>query len=594
MLAMLLIGACSDPPSSMDAAVDAATDSAPPDSLPPIEPTEPTPVAAPAPPELGPCRTGWRAVMGPDFMECDPWPEGGQEVCGPDEAHFPGEAGCRRIGDACPVDGVPRDLPPDAIHVRAGATDGDGTIGAPFGTIAEALAIVGSDAVIGLAVGTYPEESFIRDPSLTIVGACTDTVIGPVGGTAFFAFGGTLTLRNMRIREATGGVIARDGVVNLDSIIFEDLTDSAVSTGGDASVVGQDLLVRRAGGDGVFLGGGQAVFDRFVLEDIRGHALTAVRAELHASSIAIDVVAGLSAVFVSAVSATVTVEGAVMTSDPLAMLIATDSSVHVADAVLSAPPGSSPSEDQVTVLALDASELELQRVVLTRPTGLAIGVGGTGSTAMMRDVVVREMVGEGHGIEIGDGAQADLGRVWVDHAGRNAMLFYGAGTTAVAQDLHVLSSQPDSTGRWGRGIGVQTGADLTADRVLLEEHHEVSLVVASIGTRAAFTDLTIRDTRERPCGASGCPTGGIGMGAYLGGSAQVERFHIEHNALLGFQVATGGILELADGVVSHNPIGVNIQSVEYDIQLLTDRVEYRDNGQNLDSTELFVPAPATL
>ena len=51
-------------------------------------------------------------------------------------------------------------------------------------------------------------------------------------------------------------------------------------------------------------------------------------------------------------------------------------------------------------------------------------------------------------------------------------------------------------------------------------------------------------------------------------------------------------LDLAEGVISGAAIGACVQSDGYDLGRLS--VEYRDNGTNLDTTELPVPPPLDL
>ena len=56
-------------------------------------------------PVLTPCPEGWRKVpvtKSGDVMGCDPYPKEGAHECASDEAHFPSEPGCSRIGTACP------------------------------------------------------------------------------------------------------------------------------------------------------------------------------------------------------------------------------------------------------------------------------------------------------------------------------------------------------------------------------------------------------------------------------------------------------------------------------------------------------------
>ena len=48
-------------------------------------------------------------------------------------------------------------------------------------------------------------------------------------------------------------------------------------------------------------------------------------------------------------------------------------------------------------------------------------------------------------------------------------------------------------------------------------------------------------------------------------------------------------MDLHNGVVSYNPIGMNIETEDFDIYRLMDEVLYIDNEVNLDARELPVP-----
>jgi hypothetical protein len=379
----------------------------------------------------------------------------------------------------------------------------------------------------------------------------------------------------------------------VESVVFEDLTDTAAATSMESQFDASDVLVRRARNGGFFFADTTVSLDAIVVENAEGFPIAASRSTVMAVDVvAEDIRESSTAGFVQAVASDVTVERSVFSSDPLAASFAVESSLRIADTALIAPEGAGSAVEQIVFIGSGASSIDLERVTITRGGGLVVGVAGEESSIRARDVVIREMVDEGHAIEIGAGAAASLERVFVERAGRVGLLLFDPGTTASVTDLRVRASQPDPSGFWGRGINVQTGATMTAERVLLEEHHEASLVVASEDTSATFLDLVIRNTRERGCTATGCPSAGIGLGAYESGTVRVERFEISDNALAGVQIANRGVIELVDGVVSGSPVGANIQVADYDVGLLTDRVDYRDNGANLDSSELFVPEPS--
>lgn len=166
-------------------------------------------IAAPLPPALpalAPCPPGWREVDDdPDAIPgCDPWPEGGQAGCAGDEAHFPGEPACARVGRACPAGEWAEDLPATGVlYVRAGgAAGGVGTMAAPFGTIAEAIAAAAAGTTIALGKGSYSEAVQVPG-SVTLAGACVAETT--VAATTFVMSSGTITIGGSRER-ADGGL----------------------------------------------------------------------------------------------------------------------------------------------------------------------------------------------------------------------------------------------------------------------------------------------------------------------------------------------------------------------------------------------------
>lgn len=443
-----------------------------------------------------------------ELVECDPWPPGGRLECGADEAHFPGRDTCTRIGPECPADGVPVDLPPGAIHVRAGASGGDGSLGAPFGTIADALGVAGPDAVLALASGSYPEMTSLRDASVTLVGACMDTVIEtPPGTPAFYSNGSSLTLRNLRVHGGQFGFLVQATAITLEQVIIEDLTDTAIAASNESTVNARDLVIRRNGNDAFFLFRTDATFERVVLEDIDGVAFGVRRGTVTAREVAVDGLTGSTAGFVNLIGEETffTLEQASLTSDPLHSLFALGSSMRLVDVVITGPPGAPSWPDQLIILATAGATLELERVTLIRGGGLGLGIGDPGTRASITDFLIRDLLVGGHAFEVGTGAIVELERVWIERSGSLGMLLFGSGTEVTATDLNVRGSRPDGIGLWGRGIGVQEGASLTARRVEIVGNHELSVTVASPGTRVTLSDVSIRGTLERACAPSDCP-----------------------------------------------------------------------------------------
>ena len=115
-----VIAGCGDAaPVATDAGADAA---APIDAGPDSGPMWIGPVA-PEAPRFASCPAGWRPITSAEgiVVGCDPWPASGRATCtAPDEAHFPGEPGCVRVGSACPAGEFPEGLPGGAtvVYVR--------------------------------------------------------------------------------------------------------------------------------------------------------------------------------------------------------------------------------------------------------------------------------------------------------------------------------------------------------------------------------------------------------------------------------------------------------------------------------------------
>jgi hypothetical protein len=138
---------------------------------------------------------------------------------------------------------------------------------------------------------------------------------------------------------------------------------------------------------------------------------------------------------------------------------------------------------------------------------------------------------------------------------------------------------------------VQTGAVATVERALVRDNREVAVVAASPSTMLTLFDLVVERTAARACAPAACPEAGIGVGSYLGASLRVERFRISDNHLIGLQVAEDGEMDLANGLVSGHPVGVNVQVEGYDVMRLSNGVVFRDNETNLDARSLPVPDP---
>jgi hypothetical protein len=237
--------------------------------------------------------------------------------------------------------------------------------------------------------------------------------------------------------------------------------------------------------------------------------------------------------------------------------------------------------------------MTMERVRVEGSLFQGLGVGD-GSTASLRDVILRDIVpdpvsGNGTGLEIVNGSAAELERVLFERARGFAVLLDGSSATLT--DVTFRDTEPSANdGRFGRAIQAQVASTVTGTRVSVLRAHEAAIVAASPGTRIDMTHLTVLDTQPSDCTTAGCEPAGVAVASLLDARVALDRFLIRESALVGGMLALRGELDLVNGVVERNPIGVNVQVDGYDLARLTRNVAYRENGTSLDSSALPVPS----
>jgi hypothetical protein len=236
-------------------------------------------------------------------------------------------------------------------------------------------------------------------------------------------------------------------------------------------------------------------------------------------------------------------------------------------------------------------------------TGTSIGVAATvGASLTLTDLVVEDTTARGTGDEGLAVLAVEGASVTVERA-RLSRTRYVA--TAVTTDSHLdltdvriedVAPRDEALmygpGRFGRALGM-IGGSARLSRVDVARAHELAIAVM-VGGALEASDLRITETLPRACAADACAgePGGVGLGVYHGSTASLERFDIGHSALAAVQI-TEGELDLRDGVIHDNPIGLNVQIADYDLSRLSSGVRFERNGTNLDSQDLPVPDVAT-
>jgi len=243
---------------------------------------------------------------------------------------------------------------------------------------------------------------------------------------------------------------------------------------------------------------------------------------------------------------------------------------------------------------------EADRVVVVDNRDLGVFVAEAGTSLNARDLVISRTQIDlgagrgGHGLQITTGATVTLVRALLRESSEVAIIVAGTGSRLDAEDLSILDTLADDEGQLGRGVQLQEGAAGDLTRVLVARSHELGIGTYGAGTSLTLAHLSLVDTRARACAETSCTddVAGIGLGAYEAATLDVTTFRITRAHLCGVQLATDGEIDLHDGEVTENRIGVCIQNDGYDTRRLSDRVHYDDNESNLMTTNLPVPEAA--
>jgi hypothetical protein len=466
-----------------------------------------------APPRLGPCPPGWRTVETPHAVVCEPYGETGVADCPTsDQAHFPGEPGCRRVGPACPADGLPSDLPADRpiTYVLGGApTGGDGSRARPHSDPTSiALGSLPNGTILALGVGLY--DGGLRLPSgLGLYGACVaETVL--TASTAhdtegvLTAVGADVEIARLRIADAARRGLVVNGTGRhaiLDSVVVERVAMMGLLGINGGSITANELVVRDTqprARDGLWgrgfdvEGGGDGVITKGVLDGNRELGLYATRG----------------------------------------------SSLRVADiAVLRTQPQQSDLLFGRALALQEGAQVDAARAIFEGGHDVGINVLDTGTVLRIEDSIVRGTqsrrldTGFGRGLSVQTEASALLARVVID-ANREHGLFAHDSATVELTDVVVRdtrSREDDAT--FGRGLSAQLGATLAVTRGVVADNVQVGIFLE---TSAASTlrDVVVAGTRSSDADGRG----GTGLNVQFGASVEVERALFERNRSAGVLV----------------------------------------------------------
>lgn len=493
------------------------------------------------------CAPGWRPIEVAGVTACDPWPETGPASCAADEAHFPGEPGCVRVGTECPAGPFPEGLPADQpiVYVLAGAPSGagTGTLDNPYATITEALSVAPASAIIAIGKGTYDERPLIR-ASQTLWGACTrETVLmssvalDPSAPAGVVAITGAGRLRNLSIGASrTYGAAAGDG----GSLVLEDVVVDGTTLFGVVAALDGTLSIRGSvirnvapysgNGRAIEVQTGVAHLERVVVEgSAEAGILVGEAGTLVGRSVALlrgttarrglQVQRGASAQLRD-VAIEYGAEAAVFVNGSTARL----ENAVLADAVASAR--------GVEVRAGGSIELVATRIA--GALGLGAVVSDVGSSLGLSDVVVTgtrtSPISDGSAIEARDGAIITGSRVIVDSTAASGVTASGTSATVTLDDVIIRDGVVVDRTRPGIAAIVGPDGEIALRRALVVRNGMAALV-ASDGGLLRLEDVLVRETNlENRDGY------GFGVTAQRGGRVEASRLVLIDNATASLAV----------------------------------------------------------
>ena len=105
-------------------------------------------------------------------------------------------------------------------------------------------------------------------------------------------------------------------------------------------------------------------------------------------------------------------------------------------------------------------------------------------------------------------------------------------------------------------------------------------------------DLRVEDVGKRACTVAGtcADLGGSSVVVLSAGSSfEGTGFSLARSLQCGIQLAEDGVATLSQGEVVGHVIGACVMTPNFDVNQLSDRVEYRDNERKLDAQSVPLP-----
>jgi len=461
---------------------------------------------------------------------------GERPICDPAaEGSFPvlGQTDCQSLGNQCPGGQWP-DIPPEVggtrIYVISGASGGDGSIDAPFASIGSAVAAAENGDVLLIGEGVYTESVTISK-NLVLWGKCVqETIIeapepyvGNDAGAIVIDGPAEVLIANLRISGARNGVRILGGtaLARLEGVWIHDSTGYALLGGGAAISIVDSLITLtepdpagERGGGLAFWDSGQVDIERTTVEKVRSVGIlagvagtvlqmqdVAIRGVLHRGESQSWGRGGRIMTQASATWNRGLIEGNLGTGFDV---LEEGTQAELTNIVIRDNQGV--QEDDMAGEGLEVAfgaELKLKQGLLSNNRGLGLALDDAGSLANLEDVVILDTGSIpqsqelGVGIQVSYGAQLTAERLVLDGNTTGGVNIALLDSFARVDDFAILNTLPqESDGAFGMGICAQQRARIDLNRGLVANNRDHGVLASGQGTQVNLTDIVISDTKS--------------------------------------------------------------------------------------------------
>jgi len=433
--------------------------------------------------------------------------------------------------------------------------------------------------------------------------------------------GGRLVARDSAFRDTQNGSVVDqtgrgvqlldDGDITLERVVLERTRDVAVING-RAAISMTDVAIRSVAprltsekGRAIEMyGAASTTLTRVVIEDVHEVAILAgqVGTTLTATDLVVrrvepadpTGVGGRALEVIEAANATVS-RALFDEASSIAITVSSDGVADLDDIIVSRTRTRVDDTQGRGLETWNGGSANLERAHFEANHDTSILVSGTSMEASDLTIVgTKSEVStgtRGSGLAVQHEGTATLTRASLSGNRGHGIFVFGEGTLVTGTDVVITDTLGwEASGIGGVGVGAQNGSALTLTRALVQRNRQAGILAFHAGTEITLTDITVLDTLDRDCVATGvCEPNSGGFVAVFGAHIGAERFLIADGSLAGLQLDRGGEMDLTRGEVRGHVIGAAVATEGFDTNRLTNDVAYIDNETSLDTRSLPLP-----